>query len=442
MVVNIRDLQVKDDFIVSISGTVTSIREDEFILSDRTGQILVDAAPGKGQIFGLNVGEQVTVLGDLDDADFDAISITRPDGSLVSIQAGTKGGKGDFGGSKGGKGNFGGDLPGVNPVNPTPRVTTPIANLQVKDDFIVSISGTVTSIREDEFILSDRTGQVLVDADLGKGQILPLTVGEQVTVVGDLDDEDFDAISITRANGSMIAGQPGGNQASSINLSIGSSPDGLVYILDANNNDVTLAPGFLASYRQGLHALDGNDRILGSLDGETINGNQGADSLIGAGGNDTLFGGKDSDFVDGGDGDDLLNGNIGQDLVLGGKGNDLIYGGKDRDSLVGGDGNDTLSGDLGVDTLTGGAGNDLFVLRWDDAGSDLTNVDTIVDFTPGDRIGLTGGLSLTNLSLQPFSNSGQNGTLIQVASTGEVLGYVANVAPTNLSGAFISLPPV
>ncbi len=122
----------------------------------------------------------------------------------MSIQAGTKGGKGDFGGSKGGKGNFGGDLPGVNPVNPTPGVTTPIGNLQVKDDFIVSISGTVTSIREDEFILSDRTGQVLVDADLGKGQILPLTVGERVTVVGDLDDEDFDAISITRANGSWI----------------------------------------------------------------------------------------------------------------------------------------------------------------------------------------------------------------------------------------------
>lgn len=200
-----------------------------------------------------------------------------------------------------------------------------IRDLQVKDDFIVSISGTVASIREDEFILSDRTGQVLVDADLGKGQILPLTVGEQVTVVGDLDDEDFDAISITRANGSTIAGQPGGNQATAIDPLIGSS------------------------------------------------------------------------------------------------GNDFISGGKNRDILVGGE------------------GNDLFVLRWDDAGSNFSKVDTIADFTPGDRIGFTGGVSLANLNLQPFSNSGQNGTLIQVASTGEVLGYVANVAPTNLSGALIGL---
>ena len=352
MVVNIRDLQVKDDFIVSISGTVTSIREDEFILSDRTGQILVDAAPGKGQIFGLNVGEQVTVVGDLDDEDFDAISITRANGSIVPVQAGSKGGgfsgggkggKGDFGGSKGGKGNFGGDFPVVNPINPTPGVTTPIANLQVKDDFIVSISGTVTSIREDEFILSDRTGQILVDADLGKGQILPLTVGEQVTVVGDLDDEDFDAISITRANGSIIPSQPGVTQATAIDPLIGSS------------------------------------------------------------------------------------------------GNDFISGGQNQDNLVGGEGNDTLSGGLGVDTLTGGAGNDLFILRRDDAGSALSNVDTIADFTPGDRIGFTGGLSQANLSLEPFSNFGQNGTLIQVASTGEVLGYVANVAPTNLSGALIDL---
>jgi len=180
-------------------------------------------------------------------------------------------------------------------------------------------------------------------------------------VVGDLDDADFDAISITRADGSIVSVQAG-----------------------------TKGGGFSGG---------------------------------GKGGKADFGGGLAA----------------GIDPLIGSSGNDFISGGQNQDNLVGGDGNDTLSGGLGVDTLTGGAGNDLFILRRDDAGSNFTNVDTIADFTPGDRIGFTGGVSLANLNLQPFSNSGQNGTLIQVASTGEVLGYVANVAPTNLSGALIGL---
>lgn len=32
MVTNIRDLQVRDDLIVTIAGTVVSVRDDEFVL--------------------------------------------------------------------------------------------------------------------------------------------------------------------------------------------------------------------------------------------------------------------------------------------------------------------------------------------------------------------------------------------------------------------------
>jgi hypothetical protein len=87
MVTNIRDLQVREDVIVTIQGTVVGVREDEFILQDATGQILVDAVRGGSGTIALSVGEQVTVMGDLDDLeDFDASQIIRADGSVVVSQ--------------------------------------------------------------------------------------------------------------------------------------------------------------------------------------------------------------------------------------------------------------------------------------------------------------------------------------------------------------------
>ncbi|MEG5167986.1 hypothetical protein, partial [Microcoleus sp. AT10-A2] len=78
MVTNIGGLPVREDVIVTIAGTVSGFREDEFLLRDNTGEILV--APRNGNQVNLNIGDRVTVVGDRDDLeDFDAISITRTD---------------------------------------------------------------------------------------------------------------------------------------------------------------------------------------------------------------------------------------------------------------------------------------------------------------------------------------------------------------------------
>ncbi|NJL20270.1 MAG: hypothetical protein HC895_04655 [Leptolyngbyaceae cyanobacterium SM1_3_5] len=74
---NIRDLQVRDDVLVTIRGRVTRIREDEFLLRDATGQVWVDAFDGPANFRRLRVGDRVRVVGDFDDADFDARRITR-----------------------------------------------------------------------------------------------------------------------------------------------------------------------------------------------------------------------------------------------------------------------------------------------------------------------------------------------------------------------------
>ncbi|MEG5040355.1 MULTISPECIES: hypothetical protein [unclassified Microcoleus] len=92
--------------------------------------------------------------------------------------------------------------------------------------------------------------------------------------------------------------------------------------------------------------------------------------------------------------------------------------------MSGSKGFDTLNGGLGNDILVGGAGNDVFVL-----GAGL-GVDTISDFANSqDTVQLINGLTFGQLSI----SRGTNGTLIRVASSGEVLASVTAVTP-NLIG--------
>ena len=143
--------------------------------------------------------------------------------------------------------------------------------------------------------------------------------------------------------------------------------------------------------------------------------------INGTPGNDNLTGTSGNDIINGSEGDDVLTGVRTNDVLNGGDGNDILSGGK---------GSDTLNGGLGNDNLVGGAGNDVFVL-----GARL-GVDTISDFgNSQDTFQLINGLTFGQLSISP----GTNGTLIKVASSGEVLASVTGVVP-NLIGSedFIS----
>jgi len=126
--------------------------------------------------------------------------------------------------------------------------------------------------------------------------------------------------------------------------------------LVGNSSVVQLTPGALNGYQFGLRGLAGDDIIIGSTDGELINGNQGRDRLYGTGGNNFLRGGMDDDTIVGADGNDTINGNQGNDIIFGGSGQNLLRGGKGNDFLYGGSENDVLIGDFGTDVLTGGRG--------------------------------------------------------------------------------------
>jgi Ca2+-binding RTX toxin-like protein len=145
----------------------------------------------------------------------------------------------------------------------------------------------------------------------------------------------------------------------------------------------------------------------------------------------SINGSPDNDILIGTSGNDIINGVEGNDVLMGLRGNDMLVGGDGSDVLNGGKGFDTLNGGLGNDILVGGGGNDVFVL-----GAGL-GVDTIADFANSqDTVQLINGLTFRQLSISP----GTDGTLITVASTGEVLASLIGVAP-NLIGSedFISV---
>lgn len=124
-------------------------------------------------------------------------------------------------------------------------MSVPIRNL--KTGRRQTIEGRVVRlVDEDDFVLRDRTGRILVEVDLDD-QLLPLRPGERVKVVGrlDRDDFDFDAERVTRPNGSVIYDRFRTRTASTA-----------------------------------------NDRLLGTA---------GKDVLVGGTGRDTLIGGADSD---------------------------------------------------------------------------------------------------------------------------------------------------
>ena len=181
---------------------------------------------------------------------------------------------------------------------------------------------------------------------------------------------------------------------------------------DDENGTVELHPGFIGSEREGspqlgsiLTALpssdfttgnDGedyqiasfslsiSDDLLGTGDGDNINGTDEADTLKGLGGDDTLNGLDDNDRIVGGFGNDLLRGGAGDDVLEGRLGFDRLLGGSGNDTLSGGIGRDRLNGGAGNDNLTGGASIDFFIFNTNETfNTDDIGVDTITDFSQG-----------------------------------------------------------
>ena len=96
---------------------------------------------------------------------------------------------------------------------------------------------------------------------------------------------------------------------------------------------------------------------------------------------DTIDGSDDHDVILGGAANDSLSGYGGQDHIVGGTQADTLNGGKDDDFLYGGDGRDRLVGGKGADQMWGGKDSDVFVFgALNKLANSFFSADMIVDF--------------------------------------------------------------
>lgn len=162
------------------------------------------------------------------------------------------------------------------------------------------------------------------------------------------------SLFVTRYLGKTATLTPDGNLIltgtdSADTISVTSIGTGLEAVANGATQFVTrsLVHHLWISGHYGNDTITIGDGVLGA----TMQGDAGADSLVGGDANDSLSGGAGNDTIDGRGGDDTLRG---------GSGNDVLHGGAGNDRLFGGAGDDTLTGGPETDLLLGGTGNDLF----------------------------------------------------------------------------------
>ena len=189
--------------------------------------------------------------------------------------------------------------------------------------------------------VTDGAAKLTIDSTIGQVTVNS-GAGDDTVTVGDLD-------TVCRAS-LVIQGDDGNDLLSALNAKAG-----VIRLL--------------------IEGGSGNDTLIGSLGGDTLDGGAGSDRLKGGNGNDVLQGGTSADSINGengddtllggdsndslaGDGADTLNGDAGNDSLAGGIGNDVLNGGASSDTARGGDGDDTINGGDGNDSLLGESGLD------------------------------------------------------------------------------------
>jgi Ca2+-binding RTX toxin-like protein len=194
--------------------------------------------------------------------------------------------------------------------------------------------------------------------------------------------------------------------------------------------------GLLEGYQTLLSTADGFNRIeVESVDGKF---DLGGIVVSTAGAGDPI----DMDFaliVSDEDGDTAA-GTLAVTTVP--DGGSVIVGTGADETLIGGTTDDTLTGNGGSDNLTGGAGIDTFIYAAGDGGATVALADLISDFEDGtDLIGLTGGLTFGDLTIDQSSDvvgDGTNDTVISVTAGGEILAVLDGIT-TTLDGSDIAI---
>lgn len=155
----------KDDDIVVITGKVVrQVKEDEFLVRDNTGQVLVDVE--RERHFGVAIGQTITLRGKVDWEPFSAKEVKAIDVQVLENPS----------------------QQGTNPAARADVVSIQTVNTRSKDGEIVTVAGRIVRrVDSDEFMLRDESGEIKVDADFKRFHNMPLSVGQSIIVTGEVD---------------------------------------------------------------------------------------------------------------------------------------------------------------------------------------------------------------------------------------------------------------
>ncbi len=214
--------------------------------------------------------------------------------------------------------------------------------------------GVLADFGQTQFFAEPATWTGIERIELAGDQDFSLSVGGQghaYTMIGNGGANTFFASvnaghSIDAGAGDDVIYLDGVPGAAGLSVNGGDGHDEIEYTPFAGAKAMTLTFAALDNV-ENIHfsassTLDANISAAASVDGLTLVGNDGRNTLTG-----TRF-------------DDTIEGREGRDTLNGGAGNDRLEGGGGDDTLVGGSGNDLMIGGAGADIQTGGAGEDVF----------------------------------------------------------------------------------
>ncbi|MEL7462766.1 MAG: Hint domain-containing protein [Pseudomonadota bacterium] len=209
------------------------------------------------------------------------------------------------------------------------------------------------SLPQQQFIVSDTSGETVYDGEVGASETSADAQGDQLAFV---KDENGNVIfnGVETFVEATVQVEIGGQSYTGLLLEMEGSgqnflvlppeaPPGTATLLAADFTPTPEAFSFFQIFNGG-----------GEVDATGFNlPTTGADDIFLGGGDDSLNTGAGADTVDAGEGDDTIDGAGGADSIFGGAGNDSLLGGGANDTLVGGVGNDTIEGGAGADVISG-----------------------------------------------------------------------------------------
>ncbi|UVC07293.1 hypothetical protein IHQ71_19025 [Rhizobium sp. TH2] len=211
------------------------------------------------------------------------------------------------------------------------------------------VQGSANSENEPEVVALKDGGFFVAWDDDTSGELRGQRFGATGTVIG---------TTFTIATGGAIT-----------DPELGLADDGRI-LVTFNNTAGEISQVILDPRDNVIDGDDGSETITSRIDGATVDGNGGDDTLIGQGGDDRLIGGLGADHLSGGAGNDRL---------IGGPDNDVLFGQDGKDFLFGARGADQLNGGRGRDIMAGKENNDTFIFDAR-ADSSVGNPDIITDF--------------------------------------------------------------